>query len=93
MSIKRWIRNWLYNDGAALISRTADVEASPSDQTSISIMTAINGKVLTLRTYQPNKTGNSRNMQSDWVTELYLVPEGESLTEALTMLLMMRGIK
>ena len=93
MSIKSWIRNWLYNDGIALKMRGADVEASPSDQTSISIMTAINGKVLTLRMYQPNNTSNIRNMQSDWVTELYLVPEGESLTEALTMLLMMRGIK
>ena len=92
MSIKQWIRNWL-NSSSTTVLRGADVEASPSDQTSISIMTAINGKVLTLRTYQPNKTGNSRNMQSDWVTELYLVPEGESLTEALTMLLMMRGIK
>jgi hypothetical protein len=92
MSIKSWIRNWLNSNSTAVL-RGADVEASPSDQTSISIMTAINGKVLTLRTYQPNKTSNSRNMQSDWVTELYLVPEGESLTEALTMLLMMRGIK
>jgi len=90
MSIKQWIRKWLMDDGLKL--RGADVEASPSDQTSISIMTAINGKVLTLRTYQPNRTSNSRHVQSDWTTELYLVPEGESLTEALTMLLMMRGI-
>lgn len=92
MSIKQWIRNWLYSNSTAVL-RGADVEASPSDQTSISIMTAINGKVLTLRTYQPSRKGNGNHVHSDWVTELYLVPEGESLTEALTMLLMMRGIK
>ena len=88
MSIKRWIRNWLMDDGVKLSSRAIEADGQP-DQTGISISNAINGKVLTLRTYQPSKNHN----RSDWVTELYLVPEGESLTEALTMLLMMRGVK
>jgi hypothetical protein len=87
MSIKQWIRNWLLNDQPKL-ARATDIESQP-DQTGISISNAINGKVLTLRTYQPSKN----HSRSDWVTELYIVPEGESLTEALTMLLMMRGIK
>ena len=88
MSIKQWIRDWLLNDQPKL-ARAMEVDSAPQDQTGISISNAINGKVLTLRTYQPSKNHN----RSDWVTELYLVPEGESLTEALTMLLMMRGIK
>ena len=88
MSIKRWIRDWLNDDGLKLSNRAIEADGQP-DQTGISISNAINGKVLTLRTYQPSKNHN----RSDWVTELYLVPEGESLTEALTMLLMMRGIK
>lgn len=92
MSIKQWIRNWLNSNSTAVL-RGADVETSPSDQTSISIMNAINGRVLTLRTYQPNKTSNSRNMQSDWTTELYLVREEESLPEAITMLLLLKGLK
>lgn len=89
MGIKRWIRNWLNDDGKVL--RGADVESPSSDQTSISIVNAINGKVLTLRTYQPSKTATARH-QSEWLTEYYVVPEGESLTESLTMLLMMKGI-
>jgi hypothetical protein len=90
MSIKRWIRDWLMNDQPKLARATAmEVESAPQDQTGISISNAINGKVLTLRTYQPSKN----HSRSDWVTELYIVPEGESLTEALTMLLMMRGVK
>ena len=92
MSIKQWIRNWLNSNSTAVL-RGADVETSPSDQTSISIMNAINGRVLTLRTYQPNKTSNSRNMQSDWTTELYLVREEESLPDAITMLLLLKGLK
>lgn len=92
MNIKRWVRNWLNSDSTAVL-RGADVEASPSDQTSISIMNALNGRVLTLRTYQPNRTSNSRNIQSDWITELYLVREEESLPEAITMLLLLKGLK
>jgi hypothetical protein len=88
MSIKQWIRDWLMNDQPKL-ARAIEVDSAPQDQTGISISNAINGKVLTLRTYQPSKNHN----RSDWVTELYIVPEGESLTEALTMLLMMRGVK
>jgi hypothetical protein len=88
MSIKRWIRDWLMNDQPKL-ARAMEADSAPQDQTGISISNAINGKVLTLRTYQPSKN----HSRSDWVTELYIVPEGESLTEALTMLLMMRGVK
>ena len=88
MSIKQWIRDWLLNDQPKL-ARAMEVDSAPQDQTGISISNAINGKVLTLRTYQPSKN----HSRSDWVTELYIVPEGESLTEALTMLLMMRGVK
>lgn len=89
MSIKQWIRNWLMGDGVKL--RGADVETSSSDQTGISISNAINGKVLTLRTYQPNRV--AKNVHSDWVTEYYVIKEGESLTEALTMLLITKGLE
>jgi hypothetical protein len=89
MSIKQWIRNWLMDDQPKL-ARATDIESQP-DQTGISISNAINGKVLTLRTYQPNRV--ARNVHSDWVTEYYVLKDGESLTEALTMLLMMRGVK
>jgi hypothetical protein len=88
MSIKRWIRNWLHSDGVALISRTADVEGSPEQGAQILINEAINGKVLTIRTYRPNNPQYGNN----WISELYVLKDGESLTEALTMLLTLKGI-
>jgi len=92
MGIKRWIREWLHNDGGALRgANRVETDSHASDQTGISISNAINGKVLTLRTYQPNRR-NVPQVHSDWVTEYYVIKEGESLTEALTMLLVMRGI-
>lgn len=89
MSIKRWIRNWLMDEGVKLVTRAHEVDSSPSDQTSISITNALNGRVLSIRTYQPSKNQN----RSDWVTELYLVREEESLPEAITMLLLLKGLK
>jgi hypothetical protein len=87
MSIKRWIRNWLHNDGAALISRT-EVEGSPEQGAQISINEAMNGRVLTIRTCKPINPQYGNN----WINELYVLKDGESLTEALTMLLTLKGI-
>jgi len=87
MSIKRWIRNWLNSDGAALISRT-EVESSPEQGAQIYISEAMNGRVLTIRTYKPNNPQYGNN----WISELYVLKDGESLTEALTMLLTLKGI-
>lgn len=88
MSIKQWIRNWLMGDGVKLSSRAIDSDGQPEQGAQISINNAINGKVLTIRTYQPSKN----HSRSDWVNDLYVLKDGESLTEALTMLLMMKGI-
>lgn len=93
MSIKRWIRNWLMDEGVKLVTRSHDVDSSPSDQTSISITNALNGRVLSVRTYQPNRKSNGMHVQSDYLTELYLVREEESLPEAITMLLLLKGLK
>jgi hypothetical protein len=94
MSIKRWIRNWLLGDGVKLKGAVIreDTAYPSAEGTGISISEAINGKVLTLRTYYPNRKSNGMHAQSDWVTEYYVIKEGESLTEALTMLLVMRGV-
>lgn len=87
MSIKQWIRNWLMND-QIMASRTAEVEVRPDDQVQVQINQAMNGKVLSIRSYKP-----TNNKHSDWVNELYVVPEGESLTEAVTFMLLAKGLK
>jgi hypothetical protein len=89
MSIKKWIRDWLLGESGPKLrmNEVNTVEQSQEPGVQISINSAINGRVLTLRTYQP-----TRNNRSDWLTELYIVKDGESLTEALTMLLLMKGV-
>ena len=91
MGIKRWLRAWLMDEGVTL--RGANDVAPPLQHTepqsgnfNISVAQAVNGRVLEMRTYKPQPRG------SDWVHEYYVVPEGQSLTEALTMLLVLKGL-
>ena len=88
MGIRQWIRNWLHSDDGLKPSRVIETDSSPEQSTQISITSAINGKVLAIRTFQPTKNHH----RSDWVTEHYVIKEGESLTDALTMFLIMKGI-
>ena len=49
------------------------------------ILEAINGRFIQIATFKPQQRG------PDWVTEYYLVPEGKKVSEALTMLMLMKG--
>jgi hypothetical protein len=71
-----------------------DVLASPSTveqgtetppKMRFAILEAINGRFIQIATYKPQQRG------SDWVTEYYLVPEGKKVSEALTLLMLMKG--
>lgn len=90
MSIKRMIRNWLDGKGVTLSSVEVASQPQHKEPTSgyftLSVTPAINGKVLEIRTYKPQPRG------SDWQIEYYIVPEGQALSEAVTMFLLMKGL-
>lgn len=92
MSIKQWIRNWLLDNSPKVIM-SRDTAEPTAEGTSISVSEAINGKILTLRSYQPNRKSNGMHVQSDWLTEYYVLKEDDSLTEAVTILLLAKGLK
>jgi hypothetical protein len=52
----------------------------------IGVMKAMNGRILEVSTYKPNNHG------PDWANELFIVPEDQSLTQALTTLLVLKGL-
>ena len=71
------------------LARAMEVDSAPQEHgAQIYISEAINGRVLTIRTYRPNNPQYGNN----WISELYVLKDGESLTEALTMLLTLKGI-
>ena len=52
----------------------------------IGVMKAMNGCILEISTYKHNPHG------PDWTTEMFIVPEDQTLTQALTTLLVMKGL-
>lgn len=52
----------------------------------IGVMKAMNGRILEVSTYKPNNHG------PDWTNEMFIVPEDQTLTEALTTLLILKGL-
>ena len=86
--LKRAIRNWLNDDGVALRTASQPVAIDEDNQPfTLSVSNALNGKVIQIRTYQPNNRG------SDWKHEFYIVPEGEKLTDAVAILLMAKNLE
>jgi hypothetical protein len=88
---RKWFRKWLNKDtnrllGAALASPEVQSDHVQSGDFRIAVKNAINGKVLEISTYKPNPRG------SDWTNELFVVPQGENLKDALTMLLLLKGL-
>ncbi len=88
MSIRRWIRNWLMNEDVKLGRAEVD-DRTQEHGAQISIAEAINGRVLTIRTYRPNNAQYAGN----WTSEYYVLKDEESLPEAITMLLLLKGLK
>jgi hypothetical protein len=52
----------------------------------IGVMKAMNGRILEVSTYKPNNHG------PDWTHEMFIVPEDQTLTQALTTLLVLKGL-
>jgi hypothetical protein len=89
MSIRKWIRNWLLNENVTLSARVEVDDRAQEHGAQISIAEAINGRVLTIRTYRPNNAQYAGN----WTSEYYVLKDEESLPEAITMLLLLKGLK
>jgi hypothetical protein len=85
--IKRAIRNWLHSDKLEANQTIAGPEPADTNNFNMTILSAMNGKIIQIRTYQPQRVG------PDWKTEYYLVPEGERLTDAVTVLLMAKNLE
>jgi len=86
--MKRKLRQWMFENEATKRGRAevSNDESVQSGDFRIAVRRAINGKVLEISTYNPNPRGSS------WTTDLFVVPQDESLKDALTMLLLLKGL-
>lgn len=62
-------------------------------QCNISVRPAMNGKVLELAQWVPLMAAGRHTSTGDWKHSLYIVPEGESITDAIAVLLVTQSLK
>lgn len=91
--MKRLLARWLLkamqeenklSAGAVLSTVEQDSPEAPPKMR-FAIREAINGRFIEVATHRPQQRG------SDWITEYYLVPEGKKVSEALALLMLMKG--
>ena len=87
-----WLRRKLYNwlteaDKRNRAIASPEVAVDEPHNFNMTVMNAMNGKVIQIRSYQPQTRG------PDWKTEYYIVPEGERLSDAVSILLMAKNLE
>jgi len=89
--LRKRIVNWMNQPsstlGADSVVETHNHHTNPGDF-NLSVMQAMNGKVIQIRTYAPH-TGPG----PDWKSDLYLVAEGEKMTDALATLMVLKNLE
>lgn len=89
MSFRKWIRVWLNADR---VSQPAPIAAEGHERSSpptvrVSVLPAMNGRILEVGVYKPNPRG------PDWTYEMFIVPENATLASAITTVLAMKAVE
>lgn len=85
--LRRKFYNWMLQVGKGQAIASPEVAVEEPNNFTLTVMNAMNGKVIQIRTYQPQQRG------PDWKTEYYIVPEGERLSDAVSILLMAKNLE
>ena len=67
-------------------SSVSKLSAEHNSMLRVEIIPALNGRILQIGKFKPNPHG------PDWTYELYIVPDDQSLTDAISAVLVMRGV-
>lgn len=78
------------SDGVSLVamSHPVEVEHNTMPKIRIGVIEAMNGRILEVSTAMPNNHGHY-----DWKTEMYVVPEEQKLSEAIALVMLMKGLE
>ena len=91
----RWLLNklmkwvWDFNRegrGSRPVLALGDESSSATPKLRIGIVEGMNGRLLEVSTYKPNPHG------SDWTYEFFVLQEGQKVSDAVAMVLLMKGL-
>ena len=97
MSIRKWLRNWIFKDAEASQSVRALIGLDTGENSGASqsqaphcrfgVLPVINGKVLEVCTYKRNPHG------PDWTTTYWILNEEQPLAEQIATVITMKGLE
>lgn len=92
--MRKLIKNfilWVMGEKSKAISSSIGLDAEvsqgrPQASFRLGVITAANGRILEMSTFKRNPHG------PDWTTELFIVPEDQTLGECITTILTVKGL-
>lgn len=72
----------------AQVVASRDVDHNTMPKMRIGVIEAMNGRILEVSTAIPNNHNHY-----DWKTEMYVVPEEQKLSEAIALVMLMKGLE
>jgi hypothetical protein len=78
------------NDGASFgqVTLSRDTDHNTMPKLRVGVIEAMNGRILEINTAIPNNHNHY-----DWKIEMYVVPEGQKLSEAIAVVMLMKGLE
>ena len=73
--------------GGAIPSVREDVSHSSQPKFRLAVIAAANGRILEMGTLKPNS-----HHGHDWETELFIVPDNQTLAECISTILILKGL-
>ncbi len=82
--IMKWV--WDFNAHKRNVLAMCDDSSSATPKLRIGIVEGMNGKILEVSTHKPNPHG------SDWTYEFFVIQESQKVSEAVAMVLLLKGL-
>lgn len=74
----------------AVVTPLQDVDHNTIPKIRVGVIEAMNGKILEIATAQMH---SGPHQHYDWKTEMYVMPEGQKLSEAISTVMLMKGLE
>ena len=81
-----WVMGANNKDDRSVLVSEQDIQERPQASFRLGVIAASNGRILEMSTYKRNPHG------PDWTTELFIVPEDQTLSQSITTILTLKGL-
>ena len=81
-----WVMGTHERDDRPVLVNEQDIQERPQASFRLGVIAAANGRILEMSTFKRNPNG------PDWTSELFIVPDDQTLAECISTILTVKGI-